>query len=382
MLTLIWGTIFTFTVYVGQLTTAFGLSGLQASSVFSITTAVFMTAGGLFGVIAVRFPLRPVVAAAGVGLAVVAAVFQVVNSYTGIVVAFALLGMAGGTAFVIVVSLVPQWFDAYQGRAMGLTMTGNGLGVLLFPFVWLWLFDRVTLRTAFTVVVGVAALVVLASSFVYRRPPSQAQSPTTVGLTRLRLRLANESFSATVVGYGVLWGWYYVLSSQLVDILTGNGISVDIASTAFGIVGGVSILARVGSGFIGDRVGLRTVFATAVAIAAACVVALPVVQSRLFLYVVLVGFGIGNGTLAALWTPIVLSRFGTENATATVGLLNLAVAGAAFLSPLFVSALRALTGGYTIPLVVLGVVTAAGVAFFHWGTAPENDRGFLNMLFS
>lgn len=114
-------------------------------------------------------------------------------------------------------------------------------------------------------------------------------------------------------------------------------------------------------------------FAACVVLAAACVVVLPVIGSRLPLYVVLVGFGIGNGTLAALWSPIVLDRFGTENATATVGLLNTAIAGSAFLAPLAVSALRGITGSYTSPLAALGVVTVAGVALFYWGTASEQS---------
>jgi MFS family permease len=374
VLTTVWGTLFTFTVYADRLAAAFGLSALQASSVFSVTTAVFLVAGGVFGVVAARLPLRPVVAAAGVGLAGVAAALQVVDSYVGVVAAFALLGTAGGTAFVVVVSLVPQWFDAYRGRAMGLTMTGNGLGILLLPFVWLRLLDRVDFRTAFAVVVGAAALVVLASSPVYRRPPGRSRTPTVVDAAWLRTRLRDARFLGAAVGYALLWSWYFVLSSQFVDILTGNGIGVAVASTAFGTVGGVSILARVGGGVVGDRVGRRETFAAAVALAAACVVALPAIRSPLPLYVVLVAFGVGNGTLAALWSPIVLSSFGTENATATVGLLNLAMAGSAFLAPLAVSALRGLTDGYAVPLVALGAVTVGGVALFYWGTAPGDVR--------
>ena len=373
MLTTIWGTLFTFTVYVDQLSTVFDLSGLQASSVFSITTAVFLISGGVFGVVAARFPLRPVVAAAGVGLAGVAAAIQVVDSYVGVVGAFALLGMAAGTAFIVVVSLVPQWFDVYQGRAMGVTMAGNGLGVLTFPFVWLWLFERVDFRTAFAAVAGTAALVVVLSSLIYRRPPGGSEGAPTVDLEWLRWRLADTRFLGASIGYALLWAWYYVLSSQTVDILTTNGIDATVAAGAFGIVGGVSIVARVGGGFIGDRVGRRAVFAACVGLAAACVVFLPVVGSRALLYPVLVGFGVGNGVLAALWSPIVLGRFGTENATATVGVLNTAIAGSAFLAPLAVSALRNVTGGYVVPLLALGVVTVVGVGLFYWGTAPEGE---------
>jgi MFS family permease len=375
MLTTIWGTLFTFTVYASRLSTAFGLSGLQTSSVFSITTAIFLISGGALGVVAARFPLRPVVAAAGVGLAAVAAGVQVLDSYVGVLAVFSLLGMAAGTVFIVVVSLVPQWFDAYEGSAMGLTLTGNGLGVLTFPFVWLWLFDRVDFRLAFAAVTGAAALVVLASSVVYRRPPGGSTDDPDVDLAWLRWRVGDRQFLVAATGYALLWAWYYVLSSQIVDILTANGIDAAVAAGAFGIVGGVSIVARVGGGFIGDRVGQRDVFAACVILAAACVVVLPAIGSRLSLYVVLVGFGIGNGTLAALWSPIVLGRFGTENATATVGLLNTAIAGSAFLAPLAVSALRGITGSYTAPLISLSVITVVGVALFYWGTASEHSEG-------
>lgn len=380
MLTAIWGTLFTFTVYASRLSTAFGLSGLQVSSVFSITTAVFLISGGVFGVVAARFPLRPVIAAAGIGLATVAAGFQVVNSCVSVLAVFALLGMTAGTAFIVVVSLIPQWFDEYEGSAMGITLTGNGLGVLTFPFVWLWLFDRVDFRVAFAAVTGTAALVVLASSLFYRRPPGGSLDAPDVDLEWLRWRVGDTRFLVATVGYALLWAWYYVLSSQIVDILTANGIDATVAAGAFGIVGGVSIIARVGGGFVGDRVGQREVFAACVILAAACVVVLPTIGSRLSLYVLLVGFGIGNGTLAALWSPIILGRFGTENATATVGLLNTAIAGSAFLAPLAVSALRDITGDYTSPLVGLGVVTVAGVALFYWGTASEHDESILNNL--
>lgn len=40
----------------------------------------------------------------------------------------------------------------------------------------LWLFDRVDLRTVFAAVAGTVARVVLASGFVYRRPPGHSKA--------------------------------------------------------------------------------------------------------------------------------------------------------------------------------------------------------------
>ncbi|RJT07131.1 MFS transporter [Halococcus sp. IIIV-5B] len=374
ILTTIWGAAFTFTVYADRLAATFALSALQVSSVFSIMTVFFLGVGGLFGVFAARFPLRPVLVATSVGLAAAATLIQVVDSYLGVVVAFVLLGIAGGTAFTVVVSLPPQWFDANQGLATSLTMTGVGLGPLVLPLVWLWLLARTGFRTAFAVVVGAAIIVVLTSSLVYRRPPSTSQNAVTVDATWLRLRLSSSKFLSTATGFALAFSWYYVLSSYLVDILTASGINVGVAAAGLSIIGGVSVFTRVGGGFVGDRVGRRGTFLASVSLASLCSFVLPFAHSSVPVYIVLFGFGVALGPLASLWSPIVLTRFGHENATATVGLLNIATGGVAFFAPLAISVLHSVTGGYVIPFTILGTVTALGAVLFRWGTSSKGSE--------
>ncbi|MBV0926009.1 MFS transporter [Halomicroarcula limicola] len=368
LLTAIWGAVFTFTVYADRLAATFGLSSLQVSSVFSITTAFFLLIGGLFGVFAARFSLRPILAAVGVGLVAATALLQIVTSYAGVVVAFALLGTAGGTAFTIVVSLAPQWFDIHEGLATSVTMTGIGLGPLLLPFVWLRLFDRTSLRPAFAIVIGVTAVLVFVSSLVYHRPPRESQSAATVDTAWLRARIGDRRFLSTALGFALAFSWYYVLSAHLVEILTANGIDVRVAAAGLSVIGGVSVFTRIGGGIVGDRVGQRETFVASVVLAGLCTFAFPFARSNLLLYLVLFGFGVALGPLASLWSPIILTRFGSENATATVGLINIAVAGSAFLAPLVVSAIRNATGGSVLPFVVLGASIVLGAGLFHWGT--------------
>ena len=97
-------------------------------------------------------------------------------------------------------------------------------------------------------------------------------------------------------------------------------------------------------------------------------------DSRLLVYIVLFGFGVALGPLASLWSPIVLARFGHENATATVGLLNIATGGVAFFAPLAISVLHSVTGGYVIPFTILGTVTALGAVLFRWGTSSKGSE--------
>lgn len=370
ILTAIWGAVFTFTVYAGPLGTTFSLTALEVPAVFSVTTAFFLVAGGLCGVFAARLPLRPVLVAVGVGIGAAALLLQVVGTYVGVLAAFALLGTASGTAFIVVVAVVPQWFDASQGLATSITMTGLGFGPLALPPIWLWLFGRADLRTSFGVVFGAAAVVVLASSVVFRRPPRRARETSDVTPSWVRSMLGDPRFLATLSGYALIWSWYYVLSASLVDILSPRGIDVAIAAAGLSIIGGVSIGTRIAGGYVGDRVGQRRTMLGSVVLVGASVLALAFIDSELPLYVSVVGMGIGLGPLASLWSPVVLGRFGHENATAIVGLLVTGSASAAFLAPLSVSAVHSVTGRYVLPLVGVGVTTVLGALLLYWGTDP------------
>jgi len=374
VLLLVWGVIFTFTVYSEALSTAFGLSALRTSTVFSITTAAFYVAGGVAGVLAARVPLRPVVAAAGATIAAAVGLLQITTSYPGVVAAFGLLGTAGGTTFVVVISLVPQWFDEYEGRAMGITFTGNGLGILVLPPVWVWLLERTGIRGAFAVIGGVTALAVLVAATIYRRPSGRRpRGAPAVDTDWIRANVLDTRFLAAVTGFSLLWIWYFTLSADLVGILTANGIPRAVAATAFGIVGGVSVAGRLASGEFADRIGMRVTLTAGTVVAAASLAALPWIGSTLPMYALLVAFGAGLGAVAPLFSPIIITRFGPENATAIVGAFTVGQAVTSFSAPVALSLLRSASGGYTVPLLLLGGLTLLGGVLFYRGTAPATD---------
>lgn len=371
LLVVLWGAVFTYTVYADALAATFGLSSIGTAAVFSIGTAAFFVVGGSVGIVVARTPLRPVVVGAGLAVAVAVAALQVVDSFLGLAAAFALFGTAGGTTFVLTVSVVPQWFDAHEGTAMGITIAGNGLGVQVFPFVWLWLLPRTGVRRAFVVVGAAAVALLVAATLVYRRPPGRRErGAVAVDPAWIRSLLRSPRFVAAWVGLVVAWSWFFALSAGLVDVLTEDGIPRTVASTAFGLVGGVSVASRVASGGLADRIGERETIAGGIALSAGGLLLLAGTAGTATMYAALLALGAGLGAIAALYAPIVIRAFGPTNATAVVGLFTFSSAAAGFVSPLAVNGLARALGGYTLPLLALAAVTFLSAGLFYWGTDP------------
>lgn len=370
----LWGMIFTFTVYAGSLGATFGLSPLQTSAVFSTGLFVFFLVGGVVGVLADRTVYRRVIAASALLLVLGVGLFQFATSFGGLLLAFSLICAAAGPTYVLVLSVVPQWFEVYEGRAMGVTVVGNGLGVQVLPFVWLWLLERTTIREAFLVIGGSGVAIMLIAARTFRRPGGVDHGPSTaVDVAWIRSLVGEGRFVAAWIGLVFVWAWYFVLSGGMVDILTSAGISRPVAASAFGLVGGISIVSRIGSGGLADVIGPRRTFTMGITLAATGLFLLSVTATVPTMFVAIATFGVGLGTIAALYAPIVIGAFGSTNPTAVTGVFTFANVVAGFLGPLAVNALAIASGGYGLPLAALAVLTLVGTGLFYWGTVSTVD---------
>lgn len=373
VLTVTWGTMFTFTVFSEPLAAAFGLTALQASTVFSVQLFFFYTFGGLLGLLISRVRFRPLLV--GIALLVLLSIgaLQLVTSYGLVVAVFGLLGVLYGMIYVSVLSVVPQWFETHEGLAVGLAVSGNGAGIQVMPIVWSALLAGRGFRTAYTIVGVAIAAVVTVAAVVWRRNPDLVDETgsTAVDRTWLRELAGDRSFQAAFFGISLIWAWYYMLAGSMVDVLTAVGFERAVAAAAFGSIGTISILSRIGSGFVGDRVGpLRTmVGATLAAAVGLLVLTTPTTQAVVYVAIVLLGAGLGG--IAALHMPILIRRFGAERASAIVGLFFAPSALSGFATPVAVSYLRTATGTYVAPLVAIAAVTVVGIALFYRGVSAD-----------
>ena len=369
------GTPLSYGIFRGPFSDAFGIEPLALSTVFSVMLLTFFVGSGAVGVFAIRVPARAVLFTCAATTAVLAPSLFLVESFVALLVVFAVLGLALGTVFVLVASTVPRWFDARRGAATGLIFVGNGLGLFLLPPLWQAALSTVAVERAFLLILSVTAAAFALAGLVCRRPPWTATSSmTTTDLVGwLRTLARTRRFQVLFVGIGLAFAWYQLLAAFASDLFVARGLSAAGAATLFGLIGGISIISRIGGGYVADRVGSRRAFLTSLgcAIVGIALLAAPI-RPLLGLGVVLIGLGLGG--CAALYIPLLLTVYPPEKDSAVVGVFNVAAGVGSLAMPPLGTASIAYTEGYTAAVVLTVVVSVTAFWLVVSGTAPRRVR--------
>lgn len=370
------GTPLSYGIFREPFSDAFGLSPVALSVVFAGMLFTFFIGSGLVGVFGTRLPSRAILLACTATTGLLAPALYLTDSLVGLAIVFAALGLALGTVFVLVASIVPRWFEARRGAATGLIFVGNGLGLFVLPPVWQTALSTWGVARGFLVVMGVTTISFLLAGLVCRRPQWADQASATAGdllewLTRLG---GTRRFQLLFVGIGLAFAWYQLLAAYAVDLFAARGLTEAGASTAFGLIGGISIVSRIGGGYVADTIGYRRAFLTSLTCAAVGL-ALLVASPLPVLVVGIVLIGLGLGGCATLYIPLVMQIYSPDKDTAIVGVFNVAGGIGAMVMPPLGTASVAYTGSYTVAVALTVGVTLVAFGAVSAGTATSAVRG-------
>ncbi len=364
------GTPLSYGIFRAPFSEAFGVTPLVLSGVFAVMLFMFFIGSGLVGVFGVRFPSRAVLLTCAVATGVLAPSVYLVESVIGLTVLFAVLGLALGTVYVLVASVIPRWFDEYSGAATGLIFVGNGLGLFILPPIWQYTLGEFGVRQGFSIIIAITTAAFLLAGGLCRRPTWVEQSSATTGeILEWISRLGHtRSFQLLFIGIAMSFAWYQLLAAYAVDLFIHRGLTETLASAAFGLVGGVSIISRIGGGYLGDIIGAREAFLLSLSFITVGVALLFVPNVPLLVVAILL-IGLGLGGSATLYIPLLMSIYSSEKDTAIVGVFNVAGGIASLGMPPLGTASIAFTGDFRIAILLTLAATGIGIGAVWIGTA-------------
>jgi MFS family permease len=212
----------------------------------------------------IRPVLLPVVALSALSIALIA---LTPNSVGAFMLFFAIAGLLGsGQGPLGYAKCVSAWFDDRRGLALGITMSGIGLGAALVPQYAQWLIGNFGWRTAYVGLGLLTLLVAFPAVFLFisepvRQDASDDMSRTALSDSRDRLpdlevreALGGRRFwliaSALLLVSTVTQG----LVVHTVPLLTDKGYSPETAATLMIAVGLSTMAGRLLSGYLVDRI--------------------------------------------------------------------------------------------------------------------------------
>ncbi|MDE0133276.1 MAG: MFS transporter [Acidimicrobiaceae bacterium] len=360
------GTIYSFTAFANAMAEEFDTGLGPISIVFGITVFLYFGSALVSGRMYDRFGIAPLIVGGGLlfvgGLL---ATSQVTVLWHGYVLFGFGLGFGGGLFNAPLFALTAMWFAKYRAIAQGIVATGSGLGTMIYiPFAQ-WLLRTYDWRVGMRWLAVIAAVILVFGLLVIRQPPAME-----MGDPRRHLSLVVRTSTFWQMGSsGVLFTIAVIGTIGLLIPFAINDGVPEIAAGLLGFTVGLSsIVGRLALTSLARPLGSVRLLKIAFA-------GLPVAYAIWFVttrvgtletkYGLLVAFaallGVSYGGYVALLGDVTAHLFGLAGIGTLVGRFFFFAGTGALIGPPLLGFTQDVSGGITMPIVMVGVIALAGV---------------------
>ncbi|SFO68951.1 Predicted arabinose efflux permease, MFS family [Geodermatophilus dictyosporus] len=352
------GIAYSFGAFLEPMAEEFGTGRGATSTFFALTSLTYFGLGALSGVAVDRYGPRRVLLAGGVALgAGLAATSQAGELWIGLVTYGLGVGIGVACAYVPMVAVVGGWFERRRTLAIGVAVTGIGLGTLTVAPLAAAMIDELGWRTTHLVLGVGGAAVLVACALVVPRPPVR---PGPAALT-LEEAVRNRDYRRLYLASVLLSVALFVPFVHLPGYAEQAGADRVAAAALVGVIGAASTAGRLVLGAVAARTGALRAYQGCFLVMGASFALWGLDGGYGVLVVFAVVLGVGYGGFVAIGPAVVAERFGTTRLGGLLGVLYTSAGiGSAVGAPLAGLAVDA-TGSY-VP-VVAGCL-ALGLAAF------------------
>jgi MFS transporter, OFA family, oxalate/formate antiporter len=358
------GAQFAFSVFFKPVSEDFGWT--RAYTVGGIISATLCFVSGR---LSDKFGTRKVIIAAGIFLGsgyILGSMVQNLWQYyltNGVIVA-----IGAGSFWVPLVSMISRWFAKRRGLMTGISISGIGLGMGVYPLIASHLLTIFEWRRAL-LIVGASALVliVLLAQLLDRKQAgagelaareNEARKPRQTQAFSFNEALKTKQFWLLVPAwmfYGII---YNVISVHCVSYATDIGMTAVAAAGIMTIMGLVGIPGRIGIGYFGDRINIKSTFIISYALLTVGFLGLIFSGTIAALQVFALIFGVFSG-LGIMLAPFLAELFGLRALGAITGAITCANSIGSAIGPTLAGGIFDASRSYNLAFVLCAVLGAS-----------------------
>lgn len=339
----VFGIAYSFGAFFGPMAAEFGAGQAATSAVFSITSFLYFMLGSVSGMAVDRFGPRRVLlvgaGALGLGLLLTSRVSALPVGY----VTYGLgVGIGVACGYVPMVATVTGWFERQRATALGIAVSGIGVGTVAIAPLAAALIGRYGWRATY-LVFGIAAAVLLTVCAFVVAPPPLAEG-VAAPVPALGAAVRSRPFRLLYASVILLSLALFVPFVYLAPYAESHGVGAVAAAGLVGVIGAASIAGRLLIGPLADRVGALVAFRLCYLLIGGSYALWLAGTSYGLLVAFAIVLGVGYGGFVALSPAVIADLVGTA---ALGGLIGLTYTGAGF-------------GGLVGPPLAGVVIEAAG----------------------
>jgi MFS family permease len=351
------GILYSFGAFIEPMAREFGTGQGLTSVLFAATAFCDFSLGAVTGAVADRVGPRRVVLVGAVAMAAGLALTAVMPRFWLGCVTYSLgVGVGAACGYVPMIAAVGGWFDRRRSLAIGIAVSGIGMGTLVVPPVAALLVERLGWRYTFVALAAASLVVLVACGLAAEPPPVRVRAARgTGGVVRSR-------------AFGLLYacGLFSTLAqftafAHIVPYAIRLGSAPVVAAGLLSLIGGGSVVGRLALGGAADRLGPVTVFRASLVMMLMSYVVWLLAPGYPTLAVFALALGVGYGGWIAITPSVMVELFGPDSLGTSVGALYTAAAVGALVGPPFAGFVVDATGGYQLAIVTTVALSAGAV---------------------
>ena len=402
---LAFGVWYSFSVFFVAIVKDFGWNRAAISSIFSLFIICHYLSAAVVGILIDRYGPRWLIPAGALWLSGFLWLVSRATTLPQFYLSYG-LGAAIGVSFMGFIphaTILPRWFVRRRGLAVGIAMSGIGIGMLLIPPLMQHIIELHSWRSAYRILALLVLSAIPLNLIFQRHDPEQLGTiadgkPTTATTSgkgpERKLVILDQPWAETrwtaanaiktrrfwLLASAFFFGPFAIQGTLLhaVTCLVDGGLSFSKAATVFGLLGICGSGGKIFIGFLADHLTRETANSIGMATASLGIAALLAVpwQPAIFPYLFAAGFGIGYGAAAPLFPSIAADLFQGPTFGRIFGLLSLFLGLGGASGAWVAGHLFDLTNSYHYAFILTIVALWLSCLSF-WLAAPRSVRRIL-----